>query len=61
MNYYLCLKKRLAFEVSNFPSRKLPNEIVLYDTYIIFEENLGAMLFAKNISKNINTFWSLEA
>ena len=24
--------------------------------YIIFEEHLGAMLFARKISKNINTF-----
>ena len=40
---------------------KFPNEIVPYDTYIIFEDNLGAMLFARKISKNINTFWSLEA
>ena len=55
------VSKNLAFEVSNFPSWKSPNEIVPYDTYIIFEENLGAILFAKNISKNINTFWSLEA
>ena len=54
-------KKKPAFEVSNLPSWKSPDEIVPYDTYIIFEENLGAMLFAKNISKNINTFWSLEA
>ena len=46
----------MAFEFSNFPSWKSPNKIVPYDTYIIFEENLGAMLFAKNISKNINTF-----
>ena len=44
-------QKKLAFEVSNFPSWKLPNEIVSYDTYIIFEVNLGAILFAKNISK----------
>ena len=35
---------------------KLPNEIVPYDTYIIFEKHLRAMLFTKNISKNINTF-----
>ena len=40
-------KKKLAFEVSNFPSWKSPNEIVPYDTCIIFEENLGATLFAK--------------
>ena len=25
--------KNMAFEVSNFPSWKLPNEIVPYDTY----------------------------
>ena len=49
-------KKKLAFEVSNFPSWKLPNEIVRYDTYIIFKENLGVLLFVKNTSKNINTF-----
>ena len=48
--------KKLALEVSNFPSWKLPNDIVPYDTYIIFEENLGAILFVKNLSKNINTF-----
>ena len=35
---------------------KSPYEIVPYDTYIIFEEHLGAMLFARKISKNINTF-----
>ena len=46
-------QKNLSFEVSNFPTWKSPNEIVPYDTYILFEENLGAMLFAKNISKNI--------
>ena len=34
---------------------KFPYEIVPYDTYIIFEEHLGAILFARNISKNINT------
>ena len=31
-------------------------KIVSYDTYIIFEEHLEAMLFARKISKNINTF-----
>ena len=35
---------------------KFPNEIVSYDTYIIFEKHLGEMLFVQNISKNINTF-----
>ena len=35
---------------------KPPNEIVSYDTYIIFEKRLGAMLFAQNTSKNINIF-----
>ena len=35
--------------------------MVPYDTYIISEKNLGAMLFAKNIPKNINTFWGVEA
>ena len=39
-------QKKLAFEVSNFPSWKSANEIVRYDTYINFEENLGAILFA---------------
>ena len=34
----------------------LPYKIVPYDTYIIFEQHLGAMLFARKISKNINTF-----
>ena len=38
-----------------------PYIIVPYDTYIIFEQHLGAMLFARIISKNINAFWSLEA
>ena len=38
-----------------------PNEIVSYETYIIFEKHLGAMLFAQNISKIINTSWSVEA
>ena len=33
-----------------------PNEIVFYETYIVYEKHLGAMLFAKNTSKNINTF-----
>ena len=35
---------------------KSPNEIVPYDTYIIFEKHLGEMLFAQNISENINIF-----
>ena len=38
-----------------------PNQIVPDDTYIIFEQHLGAMLFAWKLSKNINTFLSLEA
>ena len=33
-----------------------PYKIVPYDAYIIFEEQLGAILFARKISKNINTF-----
>ena len=40
---------------------KFPNEIVPYDTYIIFEKHLGSMLFAQNIPKNINIFRSVEA
>ena len=39
-------QKKLAFEVSNSPSWKSANEIVPYDTYINFEENLGEILFA---------------
>ena len=35
---------------------KSPNETVLYDTYIILEKHLEAMLFAQNTSKNINIF-----
>ena len=35
---------------------KSTNEVVPYDTYIIFEEHSGATLFARKISKNINTF-----
>ena len=35
---------------------KSPYEIVPYDTYIIFEEHSGAMLFARKRSKNINSF-----
>ena len=38
-----------------------PNEIVSYETYVIFEKHLGEMLFAQNTSKNINIFWSVEA
>ena len=38
-----------------------PNKIVPYDTYIIFEQLFGAMLFTRNISKNVNIIWSLEA
>ena len=40
---------------------KSPYEIVPYDTYNFFEEHLGAKILARKISKNINTFWSLEA
>ena len=35
---------------------KWPNEIVPYDTDIIFRKHLGAMLFAQNISKKYKTF-----
>ena len=38
-----------------------PYKIDPYDAYIIFEQHLGAMWFAKKMSKNINAFWSLEA
>ena len=38
----------------------LPIEIVSYGTYIIFENHLRVMLFAKNTSKNINIVWSVE-
>ena len=38
-----------------------PYKIFPDDTYVIFEQHLGAMLFAGKISKNINTFLSLEA
>ena len=34
----------------------LPNEIVSYDTHIIFEKHLGAMIFDQNTSKNTNMF-----
>ena len=44
----------LIFDFIEF-SKSL-NEIVTYDTYIMFEIHSGAMLFAKNISKNKNIF-----
>ena len=38
------------------PVHYVASKIVPYDTYIIFEQNLGAMLFTRFFSKNINTF-----
>ena len=35
---------------------KPPDEIVTYDTYIIFVNKLVATFFVKYILKNINTF-----
>ena len=38
------------------PVHYAASKIVPYDTYIIFEQHLGAMVFARIFSKNINTF-----
>ena len=51
--FFKNLKKTYFVEVNK--------TVVMYDTYIIFEKNFGAMLFAIKISQNINAFWSLEA
>ena len=38
---------------------KSPNEIVFYETHIIFRKHLGEMLFAQNTSKNIEIFFEV--
>ena len=45
---------RAIFDLMEF--LELPNEIVCYDTYIIFDKHLGAIYFAQNISKSKNIF-----
>ena len=51
---FFALQTNVVQPVWNF--WKSPDEIISYDTYIIFEKHLGAMLFAQNKSKNLNIF-----